>query len=133
MHDPAPDGASRLRVFVVDPDERVRESLAGLLAIGDRVVVVGAAGDPDTALELVTAAQPDVVVVDPRLPGLDRGRAFIGRVRRAAPGVCVVVLSLSETLDPGYLDCDADGFVRKTFRPSELVEAILSARARTVA
>jgi DNA-binding NarL/FixJ family response regulator len=131
MRDPAPDGASRLRVLVVDADERIRESLAGLLSIGERTVVVGAAGDSRAALELVATTQPDVVVVDIRLPGLDRGRAFVGRLRRAAPGVCVVVLSPSDMLDDGYLDCAADGFVRKTFRPTDLVEAIVSARART--
>jgi DNA-binding NarL/FixJ family response regulator len=131
MHDPAVATATRLRVFVVDADERVRESLAGLLSIGDRLVVVGAAGDPARALELVTASQPDVVIVDPRLPEVDRGRAFIRRLRREAPGVTVIVLSWSETLDDGYLSCDADRFVRKTFRPAELVEAIVSTRAQT--
>ena len=46
---PAPDPAIRadpLRVLVVDADERVRESLTGLLAIGGRVLVVGGAGQP---------------------------------------------------------------------------------------
>ena len=132
MHDPAPDGASPLRVLVVDADERVRESLAGLLSIGDRLAVVGAAGEPGEALELVAATRPDVLVVDPRLPEVDRGRAMIGRARRTLPGLCVVVLSWSEALDDGYLRCDADAFVRKTFRPSELVEAIVSTRARTL-
>jgi DNA-binding NarL/FixJ family response regulator len=129
MHDPATNGASRLRVLVVDADERVRESLAGLLSIGDRLVVVGAAGDPGHALELVASTQPDVVVLDPRLPEVDRGRALIRRLRKASPGICVIVLSWSDTLDDGYLRCEADRFIRKTFRPSELVEAIISTRA----
>ena len=131
MHDPAPDGLSPLRVLVVDADERVRESLAGLLSLGDRVVVVGSAGDPREALELVASTQPDVVVLDPRLPELDRGRTFVNRVRRAAPGVCVVALCPTDPSDAAYADCQADGVVRKTFRPAELVEAIVAARART--
>ena len=131
MHDPAPDGVSPLRVLVVDADERVRASLTGLLSIGDRLVVVGAAGEARAALDLVASTQPDVVVVDPRLPELARGRAFVSRVRRAVPGVCVVALCLTDPTDAAYVDCQADGVVRKTFRPAELVEAIVAARART--
>ncbi len=131
MHDPASDGGARLRVLLVDADERIRESLAGLLSIGDRVTVVGATGDPGDALALLTATQPDVVVIDPRLPEVDRGRALIGRLRRAAPHVRVLVLGRSDGIDPSFLACDADAFARKTFRPSELVEAIMATPGRT--
>jgi DNA-binding NarL/FixJ family response regulator len=62
-----------LRVLLVDPDDRVRESLAGLLRIGQRCLVVGSAGTADAALRLAQDATPDVVVVDPRLPGVDTG------------------------------------------------------------
>ena len=55
MHVPASDGHAPIRVLVVDADERVRESLAGLLAIGGHVVVVGTAGDPGSALDLVAS------------------------------------------------------------------------------
>jgi len=132
MQAPVANGASRLRVLLVDHDERVRESLAGLLAIGDRLDVVGLAGEPGRAIELARDTQPDVVVVDPRLPEIDRGRAFIAEARRAAPEARVVVLSWSEGLDESYLTCDADRVVRKTFRPSELVEAIVTTCAPNV-
>ncbi|MFL5777814.1 MAG: response regulator transcription factor [Chloroflexota bacterium] len=120
-------------MLVVDADERVRESLAGLLAIGERVVVVGSAGDPGPALELVAAARPDVVIVDPRLPEVDGGLAFIARVRRVAPGVRILVMSWSDALEHVARDGGADGFIRKTFRPSELINAIVSTGARSPA
>ena len=129
MHEPASDGHAPFRVLVVDADERVRESLAGLLSIGGHVVVVGTAGDPGSALELTTANHPDLVMLDPRLPDVDRGIGLIHRLRTDAPGVRILVMSWSDSIDNGLAACGADGFVRKTFRPSELFAAIQAAGA----
>ncbi len=48
--DPARSGP--LRVVVIDADERIRESLAGLLCIGDHLRVVGDAGQTDPAIDI---------------------------------------------------------------------------------
>ena len=120
-----------LRVLLVDPDDRVRESLAGLLQIGDRCLVIGTAGTADEAVRLAAEAPPDVVVVDPRLPGIDAGAALIARLRVVCPSTRVLVLSWSETADGQ--DCGADAYTRKTFRPHELIDAVVSASARSMA
>jgi CheY-like chemotaxis protein len=111
------------RVLVVDPDERIRESLAGLLGIGHRCVVVGSAGHPASALAQIAADLPDVVVLDPRLPDLTDGRAFVARLREIAPGIRIVVMGadLEQALD------GVDAVIRKTYRPRELIEAICHA------
>jgi DNA-binding NarL/FixJ family response regulator len=119
--------AARVRVVLVDADDRVRESLCGLLCIGERVDVVGSTGRPETALDLVVATRPDIVVLDPRLPDVDAGLSFIDRLHAMAPDVRVLVLSTTEPDDRGDLAAVADGFVRKTFRPSDLVAAVLAA------
>lgn len=129
---PAPTDA-RLRVLVVDADDRVRESLAGLLAIGERVVVVGSAGQPAAAIELIETARPDLVLVDPRLPDVDDGTAFIRRLRELHPDIRILAMSWSERLETERVDCGADGSVRKTFRPAELVAAILGTIPRAIA
>jgi DNA-binding NarL/FixJ family response regulator len=124
---PVPDPAThadRLRVLVVDADERVRESLAGLLAIGGRLDVVGRAGQPGVALDLARETRPDVVIVDPRLPDVDAGTAFIDELRAAVPATRILAMSWSAQSEDGGVDCGADGFVRKTFRPAELIAAI---------
>jgi len=130
MHDPGSGPVTPLRVLVVDADERVRESLAALLGIGRDVLVVGSAGQPGSALDLVETAAPDVVIVDPRLPEVDGGLAFITRLRSTAPGVRVLVMSWTEGLEHSALADRADGFIRKTFRPSELVAAIVATAGR---
>jgi DNA-binding NarL/FixJ family response regulator len=127
MPDPRTVVDGPLRVLVVDADDRVRESLAGLLAIGDKVRVVGTAGQPGAALALVVETHPDVVIVDPRLPEVDGGIAFIARLRSVAPGVRILGMSWSDTLEEAVLAGGADGFMRKTFRPTELIAAIVAA------
>jgi DNA-binding NarL/FixJ family response regulator len=131
MHEPARDGHAPFRVLVVDADERVRGSLAGLLSIGGHVEVVGTAGDPDAALGLTITTHPDLVMLDPRLPDVDRGIGLIDRLRADAPGVRILVMSWSDSIETGLAACGADGFVRKTFRPSELFAAIQAAGAAT--
>jgi DNA-binding NarL/FixJ family response regulator len=118
-----------LRVLLIDPDPRVRESLAGLLCIGDRCLVVGTAGTSDDAVQLATESVPDVVVVDPRLPGLDAAAALIARLREVSPATRVLVLSWSDAAEDQ--DCGADAYTRKTFRPHELIDAVVSASLRS--
>jgi DNA-binding NarL/FixJ family response regulator len=117
-----------LRVLLVDPDDRVRESLAGLLRIGQRCVVVGSAGTSASAIHLAASLSPDIIVVDPRLPGDDNCAALITQFRNVAPGIRVLVLNWSETAD---LTSGADGYVRKTFRPRELIEAVVETVGRS--
>jgi DNA-binding NarL/FixJ family response regulator len=116
-------------VLLVDPDDRVRESLAGLLRIGEKCLVIGTAGTADGAVLLAAETAPDVVVVDPRLPGSD-GAVLIARLRAVAPETRVLVLNWSETAD---LTTGADAYARKTFRPHELIDAVVSTTRRAPA
>lgn len=122
MTDPAA-AADPLRVLLVDPDECVRESLAGLLCIGHRCIVTGSAGTADAAVRLAADTAPQVIVVDPRLPDID-GAGLISRLRAVAPASRVLVLNWSDTAD---LTSGADAYARKTFRPHELIDAVIAA------
>ena len=130
MNDAPLESPLPLRVVVVDADERTRESLAGLLAIGRRCIVVGSAGHVPQALSLVGQLVPDVIVVDPRLPEIDGGRAFIAQARVLSPQVRVLVMSSTADLEHDPLPGGADGYIRKTFRPRELLDAVLAAARR---
>ena len=122
-----------LRVLVVDPDDRIRESLARLLPIGGRCLVVGSAGQPDAALDLAASMSPDVVMLDSRLSQLDAGQPLIDRLRRAHPAVRIVVLNWSESTAPVAGLEGADAYIRKTFRPHELIDAVVNAARTPVA
>ncbi len=84
---------SPLRLLVVDADRRVRSSLVGLLDLAEQVEVVGSAGHARAALDTCEACRPDAVVIDPRLPELPDGVAFIRRLRAERPEVRVVVIA----------------------------------------
>ena len=132
MTDPSISAKAVLRVLVVDPDDRIREGLARLMPIGGRCLVVGSAGQPDAALDLAVSMSPDIVMLDSRLSELDPGHNLIARLRARRPGVRIVVLNWSESAEPLPGLEGADAYIRKTFRPRELIEAVLNA-ARTSA
>jgi two-component system, NarL family, nitrate/nitrite response regulator NarL len=132
MTDGATPRRAPLRVLVVDPDDCIRETLAGLLCIDGQCLVVGTAGGADEAIAVAVAIRPDVVLLDPRIPAMEGGRAIIDCLREAVPGVRVLVLNWSDALD-GPPAGDADGYIRKTFRPHELIDAVVAAARTSVA
>jgi DNA-binding response OmpR family regulator len=66
------------------------------------------------------------VIVDPRLPEVDTGMALIARLRTHLPAVRILAMSWSDSLEAAVIESGANGFVRKTFRPTELVAAVLA-------
>jgi DNA-binding NarL/FixJ family response regulator len=118
------DPAATPRVLVVDPDDRTRDSIVGLLRIRHRFDVVGGAGHAAAAIALVREHRPDVVIVDPRLPDLPDGVALIRRIRTIAPSARILVLGWSPELEADTRAAGADAFLRKTFKPAELTAAI---------
>ena len=70
------------RVAVIDADRRVQQSIAEVLRV-QGVEVIGTAGDVRSALELVENLNPTVLLVDPRLPDIDAGRALLSGIASA--------------------------------------------------
>jgi two-component system, NarL family, response regulator LiaR len=60
-----------VRVLIVDDHEIVRQGLFSLLADQPGIEVVGQAGDGEAALAMATEKQPQVVLLDLKMPGLD--------------------------------------------------------------
>ena len=126
MTDPTQPPPAPLRVLVVESDDRIRESLTRLLPIGGRCLVVGSAGQPEGALALAESIRPDIVMLDCRLAEECVGQDLIACLRAVDPGVRIVVLSLADPSEPPELR-GADAYIRKTFRPHELIDAVLNA------
>jgi DNA-binding NarL/FixJ family response regulator len=82
-------------VLVVDPHWCVREGLKALLNSQPDTRVVGEAADGPTALALAAGLDPDVVVAESVLPGLD-GAQLTARLREARPDRKVLVLTACE-------------------------------------
>jgi len=130
---PAPAGAAAdgvPTVVIVDADDRTRASLVGLLAIRGRVRVVGDAGRASDAATIIRTQQPDVVVLDPRLPELEGGIALIRSVRSLEPPVRVLAMGPTGPIETASAEAGADAFVRKTFRADELADAVVRCATR---
>jgi DNA-binding NarL/FixJ family response regulator len=122
-----------VRVLIVDDQALVRRELAKLLEIEDSVEVVGEAADGVEALSLVSSANPNVALVDARMPRMD-GVELIRRLSEEHPRVASIVLT---TFDDEYvfggLRAGAKGYLLKDTPPEELVLAIEKAhRGQTV-
>jgi len=127
MTSASPNLTGPLRVVVVDADDLVRQTVAALLGIGGRIEVVGLAGQAGSATDMIINTRPDVVLVDPRMPDLEGGLAFIRRLHELAPDVRVLVVCSPEFLDAAAQAEGVDGCLRKTFRPNDLTAAIVAA------
>ena len=82
----------RFTTLVVDDDEFVMKSMPSFLARIPSVEVVATARDGRDALEKLKASQPDVVLMDVRMPRMD-GIEATGHIVRQYPGVRVVLMS----------------------------------------
>jgi two-component system, OmpR family, KDP operon response regulator KdpE len=116
------------KVLVVDDDHQIREALRrGLKARGYEVL---SAGNGETALDILSGASVDVVVLDLGLPGID-GHEVIRRLRSFSD-VPVVVLSVRESQSEKVtaLDAGADDYVVKPFGMDELLARMRAALRR---
>ncbi|HEX4931495.1 MAG TPA: response regulator transcription factor [Gaiellaceae bacterium] len=109
------------RILVVDDHPLTRDALASLLTQGG-FDVVGEAADGSEALELAHELQPDLVLLDLSMPGLD-GLAALPRLRVAAPGCEVVVLTASGTEENllAAIRGGAAGYLLKSEPPERIV------------
>ena len=119
-----------IRVLIVDDHEIVREGLQILLSEESEFEVVGLAGDSEAALALVKQLNPDVILMDLVLPGLD-GIETTKRIVAANPSAKVLVLtSYSDDLRVrDAIQAGAIGYLLKDVLKAELLNAIRSAAA----
>lgn len=122
-------GGSVVRVVVVDDEPLVRTGLRAVLAASGEVAVVGEAGDGEDAVAVVRRTEPDVALLDVRMPGVD-GIEATRRVR-ALPQPPAVVLLTAFDLDRHVVDglaAGAAGFLLKDAPEEQLLAAVRAAR-----
>ncbi|MBU0514822.1 MAG: response regulator transcription factor [Proteobacteria bacterium] len=117
-----------IAILLVDEHRLCRQGVRALLEAEEGMEVVGEAGDGRLAINLAQAKNPDVVLIEIGLPGLN-GVEATARIREACPDVKVVALSGQS--DPGAVTAmllsGASGFVLKQAGREDLISAIHSA------
>jgi DNA-binding NarL/FixJ family response regulator len=118
-----------IRVLLVDDDALVRSALSLMLGGQSDIEVVGEAGNGEVGLALVSDLEPDVVLMDIRMPVMDGLEATEALHQRPSPPA-VVVLTTFDADDHVLraIAAGADGFLLKDTPPGDIVQAI-----RTVA
>jgi DNA-binding NarL/FixJ family response regulator len=114
-----------VRVLVVDDDDLMRAGLRSVLASEETIEVVGESADGRQAVAAARSLQPDVVLMDIRMPELD-GISATSQLLASSPSSRVVVLTTFEDEEYvfGALSAGASGFLLKRTRPEELIAAI---------
>jgi DNA-binding NarL/FixJ family response regulator len=123
--------AKMIRLLVADDDAGVRRGLRMALGLEPDIVVVGEAASGQGVLDMVAAANPDVVVMDLSMPGMDGVAATSALL--ASPARCpVVMLSMVDDADSRRraFAAGATAYVQKGAGLDPLLAAIRSAGAR---
>lgn len=117
--------AHSIRVLITDDHARSRNSLRALLATWPDVEVVGEAANGQEAVRQVGQWQPDVVLMDARMPLMD-GLEATRLIKTKWPRTRVIMLTLYATYQTEALAAGADVFLCKGCSDEKLVAAILN-------
>jgi DNA-binding NarL/FixJ family response regulator len=122
--------SDRIRVLLVDDQELMRMGFSMVLAAEDGIEVVGEAADGAVAVAMARALEPDVVLMDVRMPGMD-GIEATRRIVAERPEVRIIVLTTFDLDEYAFsgLRAGASGFLLKDVRPAELAAAIRAVAA----
>ncbi len=117
----------QIRLIIADDNPMVREGLRSAIETNDDLLTVGVASDGAEALRLVRELNPDVIVLDHRMPG-QRGLDVAARLRADSPDIAVVMFTLDEGIRELALAAGVAAFV-----PKDTPLATLLAEIRRVA
>jgi len=114
-----------ISVLIVDDHPVVRQGLRALLQVQDGIEVAGETGDGATALTLAAEREPDVILLDLKLPGLD-GLAVLSELRARATRSRVLILTsvTDHAAAAAAIRGGAHGVLYKDVDPDALVRAI---------
>jgi len=114
-----------IRILICDDHPEFRQGLRALLETTADLEVVGEAADGDAALRAAATLQPDVILMDLNMPGLN-GVEATRRVVSSSPHIGVVVLSMVHDDDSVFaaMQAGARGYLLKGARKSDIVRAV---------
>lgn len=119
-----------IRILIVDDHPVVRTGLASMLATQENFVVVGAASSGEEALSLLGETEPDIMLLDLRMPGMN-GIETLTALQKCPAPPRVIVLTSFETDEDVYraIQAGAHGYLLKSTMQQEMIVAIRAVAA----
>jgi two-component system nitrate/nitrite response regulator NarL len=113
------------RILLIDDHPLFRRGVAQLLAAEADFLVVGEAGDGETGIELATALQPDVILLDLNMKGTD-GLETLRKLKASGIAARCIMLTVSgdEQHVLSAMRSGADGYLLKDMEPEELARRV---------
>jgi len=117
--------SDNIRVLIVDDLTETRENVRKLLQFESDIEVIGQAGTGEEAIAMAQEFQPDIILMDINMPGID-GIGASQKITESVPSVQIIIMSVQS--DPNYLRrammAGARDFLTKPFGGDELVAAV---------
>jgi len=120
----------RTTIVLVDDHAAVRTGVRVMLEAAPDLAVIGEAGDGREAIQMVTAARPDVVILDLAMPGLG-GLDALPLLREAAPRTAILVFTMhaNAAYVSAAMRAGARGYLLKSAGQGELLAAVRAVHA----
>jgi DNA-binding NarL/FixJ family response regulator len=114
-----------IRVLIADDQTITRSGIRSLLAAQEDIEIVGEAQNGEEAFELASSTQPDVILMDLRMPGVN-GIEATRRIHRTFPHIGILVLTVFEDDTSVFpaIRAGARGYLLKNAEQEELLRAI---------
>lgn len=119
--------ADKIHVAIADDHAMVREGLKQILELEDDIEVIAQASNGEEALDIARKKQPDVILMDINMPGMN-GLQAIKEIKDEKMPSKIIVLTIHEDREYLFktLHMGAEGYVLKDADPNVLIEAIRS-------
>jgi DNA-binding NarL/FixJ family response regulator len=117
-------------VIVVEDDQGLREQLVEILGTAPDIKCVAAFGSGEEALRKIPALEPDVVLMDIRLPGMS-GIQCVTELKKMDATLQIIMVTIYEDSERIFkaLKAGASGYLVKSSPPSQLLDAVRDAFA----
>ena len=120
----------KTRILIADDHPLLREALCQVFSNQKDMEIVGQAGNGEEAIDLASQLKPDILVMDivmPKFDGLEASR----QIKKIAPNTAILILTAydDDNYVLGLLEAGATGYLMKSAKGQDLVEAVRAVRA----
>ena len=124
----SPKANSIKSVVVVEDDRGLRDQIVRILETAGDIRCLGAFASAEEALPQIVEKNPDVVLMDIKLPGMS-GIQCVAEIKKARPGMQIIMVTIYEDSERIFraLKAGANGYLVKSSPPEQLLEAIRDA------